>query len=76
VQYLASLNSVDWVLTKNFYDALYLGTNFELLNALYFKTEGVGPYVCKLFTQFVGLYVRCADVMINNFVLEILEFFY
>jgi hypothetical protein len=34
-------NWVDWVLTKNFYDALYLGTNFEPLNALYFRTEGV-----------------------------------
>jgi hypothetical protein len=36
--------SVDWVLTKNFYDVLYLGTNFEPLNALYFRTEGVYYY--------------------------------
>jgi hypothetical protein len=34
-------NWVDWVLIKNFYDALYLGTNFVPLNALYFRTEGV-----------------------------------
>jgi hypothetical protein len=34
-------NWVDLVLTKNFYDALYLGTNFEPLNVLYFRMEGV-----------------------------------
>jgi hypothetical protein len=31
-------------MSKTPYDALYLGTNFEPFNTLYFRTDGVGKY--------------------------------